>query len=59
MTSRSLKSADYRRSLPGAPDGEYFVIQFATSFDRKESAVETVTAIKDKGAWRAAGYFIQ
>jgi len=59
MTSRHIESADYRRSLPGAPDGEYFVIRFGATFERKESAVETVTAMKDKGAWKAAGYFIQ
>ncbi len=59
MTKRFLKGADYRRSLPGAPDGEYFVIQFEASFANKEAAIETVTAMKEKGAWKAAGYFIR
>ena len=28
MKSREVKSKEYRKSLPGAPDGEYIVIQF-------------------------------
>ena len=42
MRSRKLKSATYVTRLPGAPDGEYVVIQFDTSFQNKDSAVETV-----------------
>ena len=30
-------------ALPGAPDGEYVVIQFETAFQNKARAVETVT----------------
>ena len=45
---------------PGAPDGEYLVIRFAASFEKKQSAIETVTPIKDAdGIWRVCGYFIQ
>ena len=58
--SRSLKSKQYYTSLPGAPDGEYVVIQFNTSFEHKKSAVETVTPMKDKdGKWRVSGYYIK
>ena len=58
--SRSLKSKQYHTSLPGAPDGEYVVIQFNTSFEYKRSAVETVTPMKDKdGKWRVSGYYIK
>jgi Protein of unknown function (DUF4019) len=36
------------------------IAQYDTSFEKKESAVETVTMMKDKdGSWRAAGYFIR
>ncbi|MEZ4485226.1 MAG: DUF4019 domain-containing protein [Syntrophotaleaceae bacterium] len=60
LTSRQVLSADYRTSLPGAPDGEYVVIQFQASFDNKQSAVETVTPRLEKdGTWRVAGYFIR
>jgi len=47
-------------SLPGAPDGDYVVIQFQTSFANKASAVETITPMRDRdGAYRVSGYFIR
>jgi hypothetical protein len=60
VLSRKLKSATYTKTLPGAPDGEYVVIQYETSFENKQSAVETVTPMLDKdGKWRVSGYFIK
>ncbi len=60
LNSRAVKSETYKTSLPGAPDGEYVVIQFATSFENKKSALETVTPMMDKdGKWRVSGYFIK
>ena len=60
VLSRKLKSATYTKTLPGAPDGEYVVIQYDTSFEHKQSAVETVTPMLDKdGKWRVSGYFIK
>ena len=57
---RKVKSKTYRTSLPGAPDGEYVVIQFETSFENKKSAIETVTPMMDKdGKWRVSGYYIR
>jgi hypothetical protein len=59
VVSRSLKSATYVTSLPGAPDGEYVVIQFSSSFQNKAAATETVTPMLDKnGQWRVSGYYI-
>jgi hypothetical protein len=60
VVSRKFKSAKYTRSLPGAPDGEYVVLQFETSFARKADAIETVTPMLDKGGrWRVSGYYIK
>ena len=60
MMTRKLKSATYTKTLPGAPDGEYVVIQYESSFEHKQSAVETVTPMLDKdGKWRVSGYFIK
>jgi hypothetical protein len=57
---RTLKSATSTTTLPGAPDGEYVVFQFNTSFDQKSAAVETVTTIREKdGTWHVGGYFIR
>jgi hypothetical protein len=60
LISRNVKSARYTDSLPGAPDGEYVVIQFSTSFTNKKTAIETVTPMKDPdGKWRVSGYYIK
>ena len=58
--SRKLKSAQHRTTLPGAPDGEYVIIQYSTSFEKKKSAIETVTPMLCKdGKWRVSGYYIK
>lgn len=60
LVSRKVKSRDYTERVPGAPDGKYVVIQFDTVFEKKASAVETVTPMLDPdGAWRVSGYFIR
>ncbi len=57
---RNVKSKQYMTSLPGAPDGEYVVIQCETSFENKKTAIETVTPMLDKdGKWRVSGYYIK
>ena len=60
LLARNLKSAQYSRTLPGAPDGEYVVIQYDTKFESKKEALETVVTMKEKDeAWRVGGYFIR
>jgi len=60
LLSRKVAKTTSAKSLPGAPDGNYLVMQFATSFANKKSAVETVTFMREKdGNWRAAGYYIK
>jgi hypothetical protein len=60
VISRRLNSKHYTTSLPGAPDGEYVVIEFFTVFENKKNAVETVTPMLDKdGQWKVSGYYIR
>lgn len=59
VKSRELQSATYTTTLPGAPDGEYVVIQFQTQFANKADSVETITPMKAEGAWKVSGYFIK
>ena len=60
LLSRKLTTKTYRTTLPGAPDGDYVVIEFETSFENKKSAVETVTPMIDKdGKWYVSGYYIK
>lgn len=60
VKSRELLGAQFTTTLPGAPEGEYVVIQFKTNFADKPDSVETITPMKDeKGTWRVSGYFIK
>lgn len=60
LVSRQLASANFTTTLPSAPEGKYVVIQYTSSFEKKASAVETVTPMQDPdGTWRVAGYFIK
>lgn len=60
LKSRKLKSATLTRNVPGAPAGEYVVIQYDTQFENKSSAIETITPMHEKdGSWKVCGYFIK
>ncbi len=60
LISRELKSAEATDTLLGAPEGDYVVLQFTTSFANKKEAVETVTPmLGEDGKWRVSGYFIK
>jgi len=60
VVKRKLKSKTYKTTLPGAPDGEYVVIHYETSFTYKKSAIETITPMLEKdGKWRVSGYYIK
>ena len=54
-TTRRLVDA-----VPGVPKGPYVVIQFTTEFQKRASAIETITpALGTDGRWRVSGYFIK
>jgi lysyl-tRNA synthetase class 2 len=60
VVSRKLKSKRYTKELPGAPDGEYVVVEYETSFEQKKNGTETVVPRKDAdGEWRVSGYFVK
>ena len=60
VTSRKIRAMNYARELPGAPEGEYVVIQFDTRFENRPLSVETVTPMREKdGSWKVSGYFIR
>ncbi len=60
VLSRKVTEKTYTTSLPGAPDAEYVVIRFGSSFANKKAAVETVTPMLDEdGNWRVSGYYIK
>ncbi len=60
VSSRQLKSTEFRTKIPGFPDGQYFLIKYETSFEHKKGATETVVSTLDRdGHWRVAGYSIR
>ena len=60
VKSRKLISSNYTKSLPRAPEGEYFILRFATSFEKKPNSVETILIMQTSdGTWKTAGYFIK
>lgn len=59
MQERELLRADFTRSLPGVPPGEYIVLQFTTRFAYHPQAVETITPMRVDGQWRIAGYYVR
>lgn len=60
VISRKLDSQKYMTSLPGAPVGEYVVIQYKTEFENKKAAIETITPmLDDDGKWKVSGYYIK
>jgi hypothetical protein len=62
VVGRKLRAATYSRGLPGAPPGEYVVIQFHTQFEKRSGSLstETVTPMRvGDGPWKVSGYFIR
>jgi len=58
VSERNIRSKQYTKTLPDAPEGEYFVIQYETIFTNKQAVTETVTCVLEKdGKWKVAGYY--
>lgn len=59
VTARKLQNARRTTALPGAPDGDYAMLQFKTTFAHRSDAIETVILAKEGAAMRVVGYFIR
>jgi hypothetical protein len=60
MGGRQFLGAQYVTELPGAPKGEYVVMQYEVRASDNTRLVETVTKMIDTdGEWRLAGYFVR
>jgi len=59
VVSRTFTSIQRSTSMPGAPDGSYAKVQFATVFAHKRQAAETVVLAESPSGWRVDGYFIR
>jgi hypothetical protein len=58
LVSRIASRVDFAKSLRGAPDGDYAIIHFTTSFKNKIDVTERLTLVKEDGKWQAAAYAI-
>ncbi len=59
LLSRELINATYTTTVPGAPEGQYVVLNYGASFANRQQAEETVTLAFAKGYWRVSGYYIK
>jgi len=60
LKSRIVNTSEFKIELPGAPDGNYYVIKFDVSYEKKIKATETVTLLKGKnGEWKVVGFYIK
>ncbi|MBM3859275.1 MAG: DUF4019 domain-containing protein [Verrucomicrobia bacterium] len=59
LRSRTVKSTQTMKSLPGAAGGPYTILRFDSTFANNRQMVETVTLVKETDAqWRAVGYYV-
>ncbi len=57
---RKVILTKYETQLPGAPEGQYVIVQFKTLFENGAQVTETVTPMMDPdGQWRVSGYYIK
>ena len=57
--ARHLLGARYFTQLPGAPPGEYVVLQFSTAVGGGRQVIEMITPMKEAdGTWRVSGYYV-
>jgi len=60
LIERKLRTAEFSKSVPGIPKGEYVVIVFDTIFANRQGAIEIVTpTLESDGHWRVSGYFVR
>lgn len=60
LKRRTVQSATFAKDLPGAPEGDYVVIVFASQFANRPAAVETVTPMRTQdGSWKVSGYYLR
>ncbi len=58
MLSRTTARVDFAKTLRGAPDGNYAIIHYTTSFKSKSDVTERLTLVEENGKWQVAAYAI-
>lgn len=59
-SQRAVLATQFRKNIPGSPDGEYAIVLFRSTFANKIGAQETVVLqLETDGTWRVIGYTIK
>lgn len=60
VEARRIATVQRASTLPGAPQGEYEVLQYQTQFEgRADLAIETLIMLQGSDGWQVTGYFIR
>lgn len=60
LKTRTLKGMEFTRQLENAPDGEYFVLRYLSTYAKKDTVVEILVPTRDRdGNWKIANYVTQ
>lgn len=59
FNTRRFDGTQFRRSMPGAPDGDYVAVRFISDFEKNGAADEIVMMMLDNGSWRPIGYLLR
>ncbi|MFN2349956.1 MAG: DUF4019 domain-containing protein [Thioalkalivibrio sp.] len=59
VTQRLLRDLTRESVMPGAPEGEYVLMEYGSTFEKQGRGAELVVCMKEEGEWRVVGYFVQ
>ncbi|WP_340586118.1 helix-turn-helix domain-containing protein [Erythrobacter alti] len=59
VRSREVVQTQHLETVPGAPEGDYTILQFSTEFANREEAIETIMMMRGDDGLQVVGYFIQ
>ena len=60
LKKRTLKGMGFTQQMDNAPDGEYFVMRYLSTFSKKDNVVEILVPTRDRdGNWKIANYVTQ
>jgi hypothetical protein len=60
LTKRTLADARATRTLPGAPEADYVVLQYQSSFANRPAATEMVVVVREAdNRWKTITYLVR
>lgn len=60
VRERTLQDQTLETIMPGAPEGEYLMLEYRSVFDQQARGAELVVLMRqDDDSWRVIGYFLQ